>query len=432
MRVRLQLAAGAAALATVLAGCDSPGAQTGTDQSNEPPDELTMLVAASPSATGLRELAETYAGETGITINFVEVPTAQLPTKIILATQAGQATFDLAQLDGFTLPQIVDAGALLGLDDFLAEDADYDYGDFAEGLQNYAKHDGTTYGLPLSTEPVVQWYRTDLFDELGLQPATTWAEVLDNAAELDAAGYHGWATAYGPAVSAHYYNQMLYSSGGRLLDPDSYEPQFDTALNKQVMEQFLSLSEYAPSGSLTGASADMINAFSQLDVGQITSASGWYGVLADPSGSNVTDSFAVASLPVTTGGPYDSVNVLNGWLMGISPASPHQQAAWDFAAWALGKDNVPAFIDAGAPLPARTSTTTNDEYISQLPYLPAVGEAAQNGAPIERIPEMAQIITVLSQNISAMATGQLSLDDGIAKTQDDLLNILVQAGRYTG
>ncbi|WP_116952346.1 ABC transporter substrate-binding protein [Jiangella endophytica] len=432
MRVRLLLAAAAALTTTVLVACGSPGAQDDTPQDDEPADELTVLVSASPSATGLRELATEYTAETGVTIEFVEVPTAQLPTKIILAVQSGQQTFDLAQFDGFTMPQIAAASALLPLDDFLGEDDEYDYADFPEGLQEYAKQDGTTYGLPLSTEPVVQLYRTDLYQQLGLQPATTWDEVVGNADALSAAGHYGWASAYGPAVSAHYYNQMLYSSGGRLLDPESYEPQFDTDINRQVMERFLSLVEYTPESSRTGASADMINAFSQLQVGQLTAASGWYSTVADPSQSAVAETFGVADLPMESGGPYDSINVLNGWLLGISPSSPHQQAAWDFAAWALGKDNVKAFIDAGAPPPARTSTTTNDDYTTQLPYLTAVGTAAETGAPIERIPETAQIISVISQTINSMATGQLSLDEGMAKIQDDLTNILVQAGRYGG
>ena len=432
MRVRLRLAAGAALLATVVAACGSPGDHEDTPQSDEPTDELTVLVAASPSATGLGELAAEYTAESGVTIDFVEVPTAQLPTKIILAMQSGQETFDLAQFDGFTMPQIAAANALLPLDDFLAEDDEYDYADFPEGLQNYAKQDDATYGLPLSTEPVVQFYRTDLYDELGLQPATTWDAVQENADALSAAGHYGWASAYGPAVSAHYYNQMLYSSGGRLLDPETNRPLFDTDLNKDVMERYLALVDVTPESSRTGASADMINAFSQLQVGQLTAASGWYSTVADPTQSTVAETFATADMPMDTGGPYDSINVLNGWLLGISPSSPHQQAAWDFAAWALGKDNVKAFIDAGAPPPARTSTTTNDEYTTQLPYLPAVGTAAETGAPIERLPETAQIISVLSQTINSMVTDQLSLDEGMAKIQDDLTNILVQAGRYEG
>ena len=91
-----------------------------------------------------------------------------------------------------------------------------------------------------------------------------------------------------------------------------------------------------------------------------------------------------------------------------------------------------AFIDAGAPPPARISTTTNPEFLEKLPYLAAVGESVESGVPIDRIPEMSQIITALSQTLNSIATGQVSREDGLAKAQDQLMNILVQSGRYTG
>jgi ABC-type glycerol-3-phosphate transport system substrate-binding protein len=431
MKRRYPLFAGLTALALALAGC-SAGASPDSKPSEEKTDQLTMLVTASPSATGLEALAKTYTQKTGVKIDFVEVPTAQLPTKIILAKQSGQATFDLAQFDGFTLPQVAAAGALTPLDDFLAKDKEYDYADFPDGLKNYAKQDGKSYGLPLSTEPFLQWYRTDLYQQLGIEPAKTWDDAISNAKSLKEAGYLGWASAYGPAVSANYYDQMLYSSGGRLLDPKTYKPLLDTDLNKKVMKQFLSLAQYAPSGSLTGASADMINAFSQQQVGQIVAASGWYSNVNDPTKSNVSGKFATTAVPTSDGGKYPAINILNGWLTGISAVSKHQQAAWDFISWALGKDNVQAFVDAGAPPPARISTTSNQKLIEQLPYLPAEGDATKTGTPVPRIPEMGQIIPILSQDTSAMASGQLSLDAGMAKAQDDILNILVQSGRYKG
>src|SRR5690606_7625600 len=101
-------------------------------------------------------------------------------------------------------------------------------------------------------------------------------------------------------------------------------------------------------------------------------------------------------------GDFDAAAVLYGWVASISNASPHQAAAWDFLSWALSKDNAKAFIDAGAPPPARTSTTTDPEFLKELPYLAAVGDSVDAGVPIDRIPEMAQIITQLSQTLNSI------------------------------
>lgn len=434
MRKPTAVIAAGVALGLVLTGCASGSNEGGgVPQAEEAPSKLTMLVTSSPSATGLAALAETYKSETGIAVEFVEVPTSQLPTKIILAAQAGQATFDLAMVDGFTMPQVVAAGALLPLDDFLANDKEYDYpNDFPKGLQEYAKYEGVSYGVPLSTEPYLQWYRADIYEELGLEPATTWEQAIENAEAVQATGAYGYMPVYGPASSTHFFNEMLISSGGRLLDPETYEPLLNTDLAKQIMEQYISLNEFAPSSALTATSADAVTAFTQLDVAQMILASGWWSNINDPESSKVAGKVATAVTPFAEEGPYEPASALYGWLAGVSAASPYQQAAWDFLSWALSPEQVGAFIDAGAPPPGRISTTTNPEYLEALPYLATVGESAETGLAMPRIPEMSQIVTIVSQNTNAIASGQLTVDEGLEKMQNEVLNLLVLNGRYKG
>lgn len=433
MNRRVVLAAGIGA-ALVLTGCaatDQPDG--GVPQNSESPESLTMLVTASPSAKGLESLADAYRDETGISVEFVEVPTAQLATKIILAAQSKQATFDLAMVDGFTLPQVVAAGGLLDLGSYLEDDKEYDYpDDFPEGLQAYAQYDGVSYSVPLSTEPYLQWYRTDIYDSLGLEPAASWDEAISNAEAVQASGAYGYMPLYNPTGSAHFFNEMLVSSGGRMIDPDTYQPLLDSDLASDVMEQYLSLDQFAPPSAKTASSADAVTSFTQLDVGQMILASGWWSTISNPESSPVVGKVGTAETPLSDEGDYEPASSLYGWLAGVSSVSPNQAAAWDFLSWALGPQNVQAFIDAGAPPPARISTTTNPDYLQQLPYLESVGAAVETGVSMPRIPEMPQIVTTVSQTISAMASGQLSLDDGMAKMQDDVTNILVQSGRYKG
>ncbi|MCH6231510.1 extracellular solute-binding protein [Microbacterium sp. CFH 31415] len=427
------LVAGLAA-AMILAGCSAGSTPSeGVPQEEGTPDSLTMLVTASPSADGLRALATEYESETGVAIEFVEVPYEQLATRIILASQSGESTFDMAQVDGFTLPQIVAANGLLSLDDYIADDADYDYDDFPEGLKEYAKQDGVSYGLPLSTEPYLQWIRTDLYDELGLEAAVTWDDVYENADALQEAGHYGAVGVYGASGSAHHFNAVLVGSGGRLLDSETYRPMLDTEVAAVALDRYIDLVEYGPSGTASATIFDAVNSFSQLDVGQMTTlASGWWSTINNPDESPNAGNYGTFPPAMQEAGDYDPAAVLYGWVAGISSASPHQAAAWDFLAWALSKENAAAFIDAGAPPPARISTTTNPEFLEQLPYLAAVGESVESGVPIDRIPEMSQIITALSQTLNSIATGQMTREEGLVAAQDQLMNILVQSGRYKG
>jgi ABC-type glycerol-3-phosphate transport system substrate-binding protein len=431
------LAAGAsiAALASCSSGGGSGPSTTGAavPQDTSKPSSLTVLVTSSGSENGLKALAKTYQQQTGITINFVEVAYADLPTKEILGARSKQNTFDLAMVDGFQLAQVAAAGALIPLDSYLQSDTAYDYAaDFSQGLKDYTKYNGVSYTVPLSTEPYLYWYRTDIFQTLGLQPATTWAQVISNAKTLQQAGDLGYNPLYNAGGAAHFFNEMLVSEGGRMFDPTTMKPLLDTDLAKQVMTQFLSLKQYGPAGSTNGATANAVQAFQQQNVGQQILASGWWPTIDGPS-SPVYGKVATAQTPLEQVGPYTPASVLYGWLAGISSTSTHQQAAWDFLSWALGKDNVQAFIDGGAAPPARISTTTNATLLKAAPYLSAEAAAVKTGVIFPRVPEMSQIVPVVSQGINAMATGQqTSVDAGMTALQNSVLNILVQAGDYKG
>lgn len=427
---------GAAVVTLILAGCSTAAPEKGSTatvpQDSKKPSSLTMLVTSSGSANGLKALAETYEAEKGIAIEFVEVASGDLPTKEILAAKSKQHTFDLAMVDGFTLASVAAAGALVPLDDYLKSDTEYDYeNDFPQGLKNYAQYKDVSYTVPLSTEPYLQWYRTDLFDELGLEPATTWDEVTSNAEALKEAGHLGYNPLYNAAGAAHFYNAMLVSQGGRLFDPKTLKPQLDTHVAKVVMEQFLALKKFSPSSSVSGATANAVQAFQQQEIGQMTLASGWWPTINGES-SEVAGKVATAPTPLGDLGEHEPTSMLYGWLAGISSMSPHQDAAWDFLSWALGKENVSAFIDAGAAPPARISTTSNEELIAKAPYLTAEAEAVESGITLPRIPAMSQIVSVLSQGINAMATEQQTIEAGMPALQNSVLNILVQAGEYKG
>jgi ABC-type glycerol-3-phosphate transport system substrate-binding protein len=428
----------AAAAAVILAGCTAAGSGTsGTGGASVPqdknkPSSLTMLVTSSGSENGLKALADTYKQKTGITIDFVEVASGDLATKEILAAKSKQNTFDLAMVDGFTLPAVAAAGALVPLDGYLKSDTAYDYkGDFPQGLKDYAQYKGVSYTVPLSTEPYLQWYRTDLYSQLGLKPATTWDEAISNAKALQAAGDLGYNPIYNAAGAAHFYNSMLVSEGGRMFDPKTLKPLLDTDLAKKIMTQYLSLKQYGPSSSTSGATANAVQAFQQQNIGQMILASGWWPTI-DGASSAISGKVATAPTPLGKLGDYEPTSMLYGWLAGISSSSTHQKAAWDFLSWALGKDNVSAFVDAGAAPPARLSTTSNADLLKKAPYLTAEAEAVKTGITLPRIPAMSQIVSVISQAINSMATGQQTVDAGMTALQNTVLNILVQSGEYKG
>lgn len=423
------IAVAAVAIGTLAACSSGAGAQ-----SNSKPASLTVLIVPSPSATALEAVAPAYTRQTGVVIHFNSVPYDQDATKLVLEGQSRSSSFDIAQFDQPFLAAIVPAHGLLPLNTFINADKAYDINDFPPPLQAYSQLNGVTYGIPLSTEPYVDFYRTDLYEQMHLTPATTWQQVDSNAAAVSAKGgaYYGFDGPYGPTIdSAPEFYERLLENGGRLLDPKTYQPLLDTPVAIQTMQAFIALAKDSPPSTLSGTAGDSATAFTQFDVGSNIQPSGWYGTLDAKSTSKAAGKIGVAPVPAGSGGPYPPVNILKGWLIGINPNSHYQQAAWNFLSFALGQQNVQAFINAGAPVPGRTSTLDSAKYNAELPYLKYLLPSIEHGTTLPTIPELTQITTDVCQAISAMANEHANVATTMKSLNNTVRQVLVQSGRLS-
>ena len=132
------------------------------------------------------------------------LPTAICPARILLATKAHAGPYDVVQFDHPWQPEFAMAGALMPLDTLLKANPAYGMSDVPQAIQAYQQYNGTTYGLDLSTEPFVLYYRTDLFKQAGItQPPTTWAQYLQDANKLTTKTVYGAGSNYKRAVLRH-------------------------------------------------------------------------------------------------------------------------------------------------------------------------------------------------------------------------------------
>lgn len=100
---------------------------------------------------------------------------------------AGGGGPDIIMTPGITYTvEYAKAGALAPLDDYADE-----YG-WADTISPWAMeagvHDDSLYSLQSELETIILWYNKTVFDELGLTPPTTTAELEEVADALDAAG----------------------------------------------------------------------------------------------------------------------------------------------------------------------------------------------------------------------------------------------------
>ena len=143
--------------------------------------EINVFVTVSPSSDALKAMAPGFTAKTGIQVNFITVPTADIVTKLLLACQTKSSTNDVVQYDSQHLTALASAGCLDEVGLRAAASSEYQDSRIAGQLKAYGTFGGKRLGLPLSTEPYILWYRKDLYSKLGLKVPKTWTQYASNA-----------------------------------------------------------------------------------------------------------------------------------------------------------------------------------------------------------------------------------------------------------
>jgi ABC-type glycerol-3-phosphate transport system substrate-binding protein len=386
--------------------------------------QITVAISDSPSATALKKLAPAFTAKTGVKVKFVSLPYAQLAAKVLLSSKKSSSAFDVIQFDSPMLASLAAGGALKDIQSQVSSSSTYDVSDFPQPVQNYAKYQGKTYAVPLSTEPYVLWYRTDLFKKLNLSPPQTWNQYLANAKALKAAGHEGSDSGFGAQIGAYYWLEAIYASGGSLFHKGTCKPAPDTPQAAAATKAYLEALPYTPATAINGGGTEMTTAFVQSDVGQMINATGYYSIMNDPKQSKIPGKFASAVPPSLTGKP---ATLLFGWLIGVGQQSQAQQTAWQFLDFALGKSGMKKMIAAGAPPTGRTSLVDNPKLTKSLPYLPTLVDASKVGTHLPYITQMPEIITSMSADLNAAAAKKQSPAQLIKAATADVTKVVGNA-----
>jgi multiple sugar transport system substrate-binding protein len=367
--------AGLVSVSLLLAACSSGG----TD--SEASGEINVFLIPSPSSTSIQSFIPDFEAETGIKVNVSETPYGEAHQKQLLSYQQKAGTYDVAQFDNSFLMPYCQAQAMAPLDSYLGDSSEYDIADFSQSQQDYGKCNGETLGLTLSTEPMIQWYRTDIYEKLGLTPAKTWDEYYNNAKKVQAAGYGGQIIGFGPNVS-WWWMTMVWSFGGKLYD-DSLNPTVNSKEAIAATDFLKKLMTVSPKGASTANSDEVTSKFLGENIGAMINYSGYYGSVLDPSINKNEGKIGTAPMPTGSA----DITHLAGWNIGIPKDAKNPTAAWKFLEYVLGKTNAKAYLESGAAAIGRKSITTDADLLAKFPYLAQLEIPASSR--IERYPQIA-------------------------------------------
>ena len=367
-------------------------------------------------------------------MNVVEVPVAEMFTKIMQEYWAGTGAYDALNVIPALMPDLVNAGALEVLDPYVEK-----FG-FADELQmiaptyrdNQMKVDGKIYGFPDDGDVFVLYYRKDILGDPALQaaykakfgtdlpvPPTTWAD-------FDRLGQFITETTGGKPYGAAFFREAGYGNfmfqerfrveGGKFFDADTMRATINTDAGVKVFTDWLAENKWAPPGVEQWGFVENLAAFRQGETAMIIS---WppYGRWAAGYG---TDEEVMSWVPksaiagkagyaLTPGGHPE---LAAGFALSVASSSKNKEAAYLFIQW-LNSESVSlerVQLPYALRNPFRTSHFTSPEYLAKWPdtkdYLAALQTAANSGLLDLSLLQTDKYEEVLRQSVSRLWAGE--------------------------
>jgi multiple sugar transport system substrate-binding protein len=340
---------------------------------------------------------------TGISVNVIEVPVAEMFTKILQEHRAGTGAYDALNVIPSWMPDLARAGALEPLDEYVDE---YGYRDELQTIapvyrDNQMKVGDTIYGFPDDGDVFVFYYRTDIFDDAenqsqfkerhgyDLAPPETWQEFRDICTFLTekyAPDMYGAAFFGAPPNRQFMFQERFRTEGGKFFDPETMKATVNSDVGVRVFTEMREENKCMPPGVESWGFVENLAAFLAGDTAMTIS---WppYGRWAAGYG---TEEEALAWVPESEVAgkvgyalpPGGHPELAAGFSLAISSSSEKKEPAYLFIQWMNSQDISLERVQLPYALrdPFRESHFTSEEYKSRWEAAPEYLATLQQGA----------------------------------------------------
>ncbi len=427
MRYRTHLRTGitAMAIAVTLTGVTACGAgsRTGAQDATAvecdyamPESETTVNVLAYNSSAidpFTNTMVKSCTRE-NVTLKHDPIDFSGQVTKTTATLSGESGSYDILETYGFAVPEIASAGSIVPLDDYVAEYGDkYALDALNEGMRSALSYEGQLYALPMQAQMYVLAYRQDVFDELGLTPPKTFADMIDAAEVIREQGGIEYPIALPMNATADVstiYQAAMNSTGADFLD--SGEPQFASDGSRQALEGLRSLLPYMDPQVTT---FDQPKVQQQMFNGTAAMAVMFSGRMNDltlESNSKLAENFAFAAPPsLDADAPYLFSRLsVDGWAIPEN-TTLDKDMLFQMIASAVGEDASKASVPAAYP--AREGIVTDDS----SKYAVAANETIAATMPAPNDPASAPVTNAIRPVLVQVLTGQVEIEAGMQEMQ---------------
>ncbi len=260
-------------------------------------------------------------------------------------------------------------------------------------------------------------YRADVLEQVGLEPPTTYEEMLAAAEAIRAAGIMqyplGGAYAAGWNL-AQEFNNMFIGYGGQFFKPGTAEPSVNSEAGVRALEMMKALSEYMNPDFLTHDS-NATNA--EFRAGNVALMNMWGSRAAtlttvDGVPQEVVDGFAIAG-PMTVGGGGIPASTLwwDGWTVAKNISDAEAEATFIAMMNGISPERI-------ADEEVRTQAVWLVDGYEPTPAAIGVFAAAEMGTePYPMLPYMGLMHTALGAELSDFMQGNETAEQALADVE---------------
>jgi multiple sugar transport system substrate-binding protein len=436
-------------------------------------------------AEPLQRRGAEFAEATGATVNVTTVPFAELYQKILTDLSTGTNSFDGYVFAPQWMVDYIVPGYLEDLTDRIAADTALEWEDVGAFFRDFSStYQGRVYTIPFDGDFQMVYYRTDVLEQLGLEPPRTWDDYLAiaeaaNGQDMNGDGEADFGSCIGKKKDEQGYwfitsiaSGMIQSQGtgqGGFFDTETMAPLYgpNEALSK-ALDVYAATLEFGPPDELNIGVGDTRGLWTAgrcaltLDWGDI-------GTLAIAEGSLAKDKTGAVILPGSTQvldratgtlvdctaelcpHAVDGVNhapfaAFGGWSGAINAAIDDQSKEATFAFFSYvnqpAQSNVDVTIGATGFNPYRTSQFTNldawtaagmSEEAANI-YLGAIQDSLNSPNMVLdlRIPQNQRYQQdILDDTVAQFVAGEISKDEAMQQIYDGWVEINDELGLET-
>ena len=343
--------------------------------------------------------------------------------KEMITLSSGSDDIDLLYVNDPLVKQYAKAGWLLPLDDlWIKYTSEYDLGDIPDSVLEAFRFEGKLYAVPMYFNSMFFFYRSDLFEEAGLESPRTFDEYHTAAAKFNTDGRAGTTFSLKPVDAALNETHWYMNAHGAAWFDEEWKPAFNSPEGVRAIEAMRETAKYAPPGFTSHANDEAMISFQQdLAVMGLQ----WFSRAAamdDPAKSKVVGKIEWAVPP---GG--GSRLAVDGFaISAFSETDP--DLLFLMLMTAIEKESMRG--GAGVGFPPRNSLLGDPELQEQYRFYPAALETIQVAKPFPSLPEFLQLGDIITRQIHDIVAGDAPVKETLDALAAEAEDILRRRGYY--